>query len=349
MLKKTLLKAFQKMPDKPRPEPHVVRVAREFRLALMAREDAQLQRMAKIYLDIERRLESDIYALVLEVEKIRNAGGIIDVFHIRRMEKFKSLQRQIKIELSRFVDKVALPDIKLEQLAFGEWGVNGSVAAIRASYKIGLGEVFDILPRSAIMAYVGTAGDGSPLKTLLDEAYPQVIDEVVNGLINGMARGINPVQIARDLSKSLDIGLDRITLIARTEQLRAYRISSVAQYRESGVVTGFRRLAAKDERTCLACLALDGTIYKVESEMTDHPRGRCTTVPIVIGAPIPAWQFGPQWFETLPEGTQRTMMGGEKFDLWQAGAFKFEDLAGWSRSDVWGDSPRVKTIKELTE
>lgn len=337
------------MLDNPRPEPEVVRVAREFRLALMAREDAQLQRMAKIYLEIERRLESDIYALVLEVEQIRQNGGIIDVFHIRRLDKFKSLQKQIKNELSRFVTGTALPDIELEQLAFGEWGVKGAVASIRASYSVGLGQVFDILPRSAIQAYVGIAGDGSPLKKLLDEAYPLVIDEVVNGLINGMARGINPVAIAKDLAKTLDIGLDRITLIARTEQLRAYRISSVAQYRESGVVTGFRRLAAKDERTCLACLALDGKIYKVESDMTDHPRGRCTTVPIVIGAPMPAWQFGPQWFQTLPEGTQRTMMGGEKFELWQAGAFKFEDLAGWSRSDVWGDSPRVKTIKELTK
>jgi hypothetical protein len=40
-------------------------------------------------------------------------------------------------------------------------------------------------------------------------------------------------------------------------------------------------------------------------------------------------------------------MGKKKFELWQAGVFRLEDLAVMREDAVWGKEPRVATIAEL--
>ena len=125
-------------------------------------------------------------------------------------------------------------------------------------------------------------------------------------------------------------------------------MATVEGYRESNVVSGFRRLAAKDGRTCLACLMSDGETFDLASDLTDHPNGRCVAVPILVGREPPQWQTGREWFETLPPERQREMMGAERYDAWSRGAFDLSALRRTAHSDVWGDSPRVATLAELT-
>ena len=124
----------------------------------------------------------------------------------------------------------------------------------------------------------------------------------------------------------------------------------------SAVVKGYRRLASKSERTCVACLALDNTLQDTAELLAVHPNDRCSLVPETIsyrdlGLDVPddirEPENGRQWFERQPEATQRDMMGKAKFQAWRDGKFQFGDLATVTQNDTWGPAVSITPLKEL--
>ena len=327
-------------------DPQVIRLLRSFREALLDREDAQLKRMAKQWLEIEQLLENDMLILAREIQEAKFAGLPITEQLIARMERYKILNEQLKREVLKYAKDKAAADIAAEQLAYGLHGIEGASAAIKA---IKSGVMFNLLSTDALTDYIGMLGDGTPLYRLLKEAYPDALDGVIKGLLNGVARGLGPNQIAREMVNGLGLGLDRITLIARTEQLRMWRTSTAKQYEESGVVRHSRRLCMKDKRTCLACLMADGEIIPLKSVLSDHPRGRCTSIPVVVGAPEIRFQLGKDWFLEQNEAIQREMLGDGMYELWQSQGFDISQIGGTAVSKTWGNSPRVKSIQEMRD
>jgi len=327
------------------PDPLVVRLARENRNALLAREDLQMQRMAKQWLAIERSIQNDMLILAQEIVDAKATGKVITEQLIARMDRYKVLNASLKQQVLDYSKNQAAKDITAEQLAYAEHGLDGAMAAIKSQYAFGVS--FNTLSVDQFTDLAGMLGDGTPLNRLLKEAYPQSLDGIVKALLEGTARGIGPAQTAALMARGMGMGLDRITLIARTEQLRAWRTSTAEKYRRSGVVLYSLRVCAKDSRTCMSCLALDGEKVPIDEVLSDHPRGRCTTVPVVIGAPPIVWEHGQEWFMHQSPELQRQMMGTGMYDLWKQNNFPLRKLATFSHSDVWGDSPRVRTLKEM--
>jgi hypothetical protein len=204
---------------------------------------------------------------------------------------------------------------------------------------------FNRINIKAVEAMIGYAGDGSPLNSLLKNEFGVATDGMLQALINGVATGQGADPTARAMMQGVDMGLDRSLLIARTEMNRAYRSGSTEQYRESGVVSGFRRLVSRDE-ACAACLILDGEFLETEDELDCHPNGRCVAIPILEGEPPPEWQLGKDWLSEQPEARQREILGNTRFDMWQGGT-PLESFAGKSHSDEWGDAPMIVPIKDL--
>lgn len=333
-------------------EPTVVRVMREFREQLLAHEDDQLQRMANRWIKLEMGLQDQMNLLARELEDAKLKGSAITEQLLWDNRRYKALNLQVQKEINRYIDGYATPDIEDTQRLFGQLGITGAGDAIKAAYEQYTGVIrpsFHLLPVDAIEAYVGLAGDGSPLRELLKNAYPDAFDGITDALIAGTARGINPVQVAKEMADGMGMGLDRITLIARTEQLRVWRTASVEQYRASGVVKSFKRLAAKQERTCAACLALDGQLIPVGQELTDHPRGRCTTVPVVVGAPDVTWKSGEEWFNEQPPDVQKGIIGDKGWALWHDGKVPFKGFASFEENEIWGASPRTTTLTQLVK
>jgi hypothetical protein len=119
------------------------------------------------------------------------------------------------------------------------------------------------------------------------------------------------------------------------------------QYQQSGLKGYKRRLVTKDDRTCMACLVSDGEIIPIDQVLDDHPRGRCTEVFVIDGAPPIVWNTAQDWFMSQSDETQQAMMGPEKWGLWKDGKFDLQDLRRDNHSSIWGDSPREATIAEL--
>jgi hypothetical protein len=329
----------------PRPDPDVIRVLKEYRAALDAKEAGLMADMATKWLSIEHKLDADISLLAREMADRATTGKAITEQMVWKAERYQIIKNQMEEEIGKYSAGYAAQTITTAQGQYALLGIDAAQAAINVQYGP-MGTYFNKINLNAVQSMIGFAGDGSPLSKLLKASYPDATDGLLKALINGIARGQGPAQTARDMANGMGMGLERALLIARTESARAYRTGSLEQYRESGVVRGFKRLVKK-EKACLACLFRDGETFDLESELDDHPRGKCTAVPNVMGVRDPQWQTGEQWFKTLGAEQQRSMMGDQRYTGWKAGQFGLSDLARITSNDVWGESPRVATLAEL--
>ncbi len=254
------------------PDPLVVQVMRTFRKDLLQREAAQRVQMAQRWQSVERALQDEVNTFV---ERVAADGLTPGQLRSRQfqLDRYASLLAQARREMSRYMDVLA-PQIAEQQRTLGAQGIRAATAAINAITGTRVG--FDVLPIAAIENLVGLAGNGSPLRSLLDASYGAGADGMLQQLINGVALGANPKVIARNMVRNgLSQTLARVMVTARTEPLRVYRESSRQQYQASGVVTHFRRLATRDRRTCPACLFADGEVYELGDTLREHPQGRC--------------------------------------------------------------------------
>jgi hypothetical protein len=330
----------------PRPDPLVVTTLRQFRVALGLREDALVESMAGQWLEIENRLDAQIGLLAREMAELKDAGKPITEQLVWRQQRYQVLKGQMQTEIAKY-NASAVKTIAQAQTFNATLGIDAAQAAINT--QIGpFGTNWNRINVGAVQDMIGFAGDGSPLHSLLAEGYPKAVDGLLKALINGIARGQSPVQTAREMKDGMAGGLQRALVIARTETARAYRMASTEQYRQSGVVRGFRRLVFR-QTACLACLMADGEWFSTAHELDDHPQGKCSCVPLLDGVADPQWETGQQWFKTLSAKEQREKMGPGIYELWQKGDIRLSDLAARQHSETWGDSPRVPSLAELVK
>lgn len=326
----------------------VIETITRFKAALLANEQAQMFQMAQRWLEVERAIEAQIAALAEEYARIRADGRTPSQRDLFAMTRYQSLLAQLQIELRKYTD-YAEALIESQQRNYAQLAIQHAAAAIDASVTDAVGVRFDRLPIAATENMVGLAGDGSPLRQLLVDSWPESAQAMTTELLRSTALGINPRETAHRMTNGTTRTLNRMLTIARTEQLRVYRETSRQAYQASGVVTSYRRLATRDSRTCAGCLAADGQEYELNNEFASHPNCRCALIPVVAGMPMPQpAETTEQWFNRQTEATQRGILGKGRFELWQSGQVGFRDFAAVRQSDTWGDAIVPATLGELT-
>lgn len=332
------------IPSVPPPESDVVRVLNDFRKLTDDRDTEAMRTLADQWFLVENNLENDMFRLAHQMAENRLAGKVITEQMVFLDQRYKILYDNMTAQIDKYatgaVDLIAGSASNMALL-----GVDAANAAIFSSYGP-LGGFWNRLNIRAVEAMVATTGAKGPLRLLLRETFPLSTNGLIKALINGMARGEGAAATAKKMAEGFGMGLERSLLIARTENARAYRFGSVEQYRESGVVRVFMRLVKK-VTACMACLIEDGEVIRLENELTDHPRGKCSAIPWVEGTDPPAWEKGKEWFKRQPEAEQRRRMGNAKYEAWKDDKISLEDLVREHKSKVWGNSPRVTTLKEL--
>jgi len=334
-------------------EPVVVGLTREYRQELVQREAGAVDAMVLRWLDVEAALEADISRLVQQLAERQAAGESITEAQLFRLERMQSLLVQTQQQMSRFMIEAST---RIEGLQAGavEQGLENATSLMGASLEHfdnnpAVALTFNRLGVEATENITALARAGQPLAKLLETAYPQAAQGMITQMINGVALGVNPREVTRRIMRQgLAQGLNHVLLVARDQHLRAYREATRQQYQQSRVVYGYRRLAAKQPgRTCLACLALDGTVYDTGELMALHPQDRCAMLPLVRGlAEIPITQ-GEAYFKTLDRNVQRQWLGAERYELWHAGRIPFRRLAKIVDNETWGPSAQVRPVNEL--
>lgn len=322
------------------PDSEVVTVMRRYKRDLLRLERAQLRDMAQRWLTVERRLQAQIDALALEMADRRRDGRTITAEMLLNERRYRELLVQLTQELERYSDQTEV-QITAQQRRLARLGV---VHAENALTVQGVSAGFNRLPVETVEATAGLAGNGAPLRQLLVQSWPLAADGLTNELVTGVALGYNPRKVARLMAQGATGSLDRMMVIARTEQLRVYRFANRESYRTSGVVTGYKRLATHDSRVCAACLMDEGTLYEVGEEMPEHPQGRCTMVPVVEGIRQPTWTAGADWFVQQSPARQQAILGKGRFDAWQRGELDLVNVAQVVPNATWGPSLRVARL-----
>lgn len=324
------------------PDSDIARLVEAQKRRILARETEMMREMTRRWLEIERALEAEMLKVVTEL------GGetLVTEAMLLRNTRFQKLLYQARAEYGKFADYMdeKISEMQAEALKDG----------IDDAYKVlgvgldgaGLAITFDKLPIGALETMIGLTADGSTLKKLLMDSYGEAVNGIIAEMLTGLAKGLHPTDIAELMANKFGVGLQRALTIARTEQARAYRMASLEQYRNSGVVTQYKRMAKKDDTTCLGCLFSDGEIYETEDEFSEHPNGRCSIIPVVRGVPEPTWETGKEWFENLSEDRQRSILGEARFDLWQSGT-SLDEMTQLVSDPTWGGKVVPTPISEL--
>lgn len=325
--------------------PLVIDLMQGWRADLLRGDEAMQREMAQRWLGVEQALGAQMDALTLELQR---AGGRVTMGQLTRNRRYRALMGQVDDELrkySRFVEGRVID----RQQALLNAAISHSQAAVSAvATEAEMLVQFNRLPVAAVENMVGLTGAGTPVREILADASRDGPEGLTQELIDGIALGRNPVETAR---RALRLGLatsfTRMSTIARTETLRVYRQTTLESYQRSNVVVGYRRLAARDRRTCIGCLFADGRLYALNQPFDEHPAGRCAMVPVLHSVPPVRFETGQEWFRRQPENTQRAMLGPSRWDLWQQGEVTLDDLVTRRWDDTWGGALVPAPVRSL--
>jgi len=230
-------------------------------------------------------------------------------------------------------------------------------AAGKKPANVSIGSSWTNLPDEQLQAFVGFAGDGSPLAELFNKIPQVTTDAMQMALVQGISLGEGPRTVARRVRKAADIGRQRAETIARTEMIRASREAQRQLYTENPSVTGYRRQATQDARVCLACLALSGTLQATDTIMPSHPNCRCVMIPETLSwAEItgdssipdtrPEVATADRILAGLSESEKLAIMGPARFELYKNGK-PLLDMVQVKQDKDWGPTTSVLPLKDI--
>ena len=325
-------------------ESTVARLVRLQKEALLQQEASEMRLLTRRWLEVEKALEAEMLKTALALEQ----EGIVTEAMILRDRRFQNLLYRARAEYAQYADDFEARAINMQEYALSK-GISDATKTLNLSLdEAGLALDFEMLNVEAINTFVGMSADGTPLRNLLMKDYGASVNGMVEALQKGLVLGLNPKKIAEEMANGFGIGLQKALLISRTEMLRAYRMATQEQYRSSEVVTQYKRLAVKDDKTCLGCLMQDGETFENAEDFSEHPNGRCVLVPVVRGGFAPQWTSGKDWLAGLSPERQRGIMGQERYELWQSGAITLDDLSTLRENATWGGSFVPTPLKDLT-
>ncbi len=193
--------------------------------------------------------------------------------------------------------------------------------------------------------------------------YGELIKQTV---LEGIQKGWGPKYTAGKLRQYAEnMPKSAAENLTRTLQLTSYRDASLAMEMMNGAfIIEKVRIATLDQRTCLACVALHGTVLQKGERIDDHYRGRCSEFYRVPGGDLfPStmqsdstpghrrfvpWQNGEDWFASLPsarQALQRSMAATPaKLRAYQAG-HSLSEFIGDYTDDLFGHQVVEQSLK----
>lgn len=345
------------MPIEINPEdPGYLQSAHRFQNRLERNTFRTMRTMTQTWETVERELADRMTAAAERTIEIarQNDYGEVPMWRLAQDRRYAALLNQIDQEIGKYVYR-SQGDIQRNGREAAQLGIEAAQATIEelaagTRFQGTLGVDFDQLNTRQAEQIKAISGPYSQLGKILSSISPLSATGATEALIAGVAQGKNGRAIAKDMRDRMRIGFNRSLLIARDQVNRSFRDNQRQAYSTVPQIQGYKRLAAKNARTCLACIALDGTFYKVNEFMAVHPQDRCTMIPILAGLPPPEWEEGPQWLRSQPEAVQRKVMGNGRFDLWQKAGGQTHLIKDFARIDPnyeWGPSAQIQTLKAM--
>lgn len=354
----------------------IYEVAAEFRSALSRREEAALSAIVEAY----RRA---FVVAETELERYQRAPSSPAVLFQRR--RVASIVRALESEARHWL---AIAGATVAAEAGAARGLGERYAGLVTSRELLVGgargllvaetgalSVGETAGTAALRALAGFLQPGSPLAQLFSDLGEEFTRTARAALERGLALGLHPRQLRRELAEALGGNLARGLTIARTEVLRAYREGTREAWRRRDFVQAWEWQSARDARACAICWVMDGREFALDEPMATHPNCRCTMLPVlpslseiakaygipeVISEPVPSSEgarrlglrprvgSAREAFWELPPQTQRAILGPTRHEALRTGRIDWGDLVGVPPvGGAWGRVPYLRTLKSL--
>ncbi len=333
--------------------PSILSVVADFRTRRLANDKYASQQLIDAYAGVHERLQLQIHALNEQILGRQQDGRPVTRATLKRLERYQELRQQVLREMAQ------LSNLS-EQLIIGSQGymidlgpemARAVVEAQLAAQGTGVWAQWNRLPRGAFNDLVGALSDGSPLRSLIDELPAATASELEEKLLQQVALGWNPRKTAEMLDGAVKLSQTRALTILRTEGTRAFAGSAIETYgANSDILRGWERLCARSTRTCACCWALDGTFYPLSARFDEHPNGRCTPVPVLIGQEqaIQGRKKGPEAFADLGEDDKKRILRTKSgYEAYKRGEAQLRDFVQFRESERWGTTATVRPVSKI--
>lgn len=313
------------------------------RRRIIEREEGAFRELLAVYRELERDLKIQYKEIEKLIRDAKSAGEEITPSWIARSRRLKALIDQVKTEVVRFGGRVTGVVSREQEAAI-------RIAATQTREAIDvvggqLSAVGSLLPRRTIENAVGMMGDGSPMMAYFEKTFaPAVAEKLRSEIVRAAALGTDFRTIARRLVEAGDITRHRALTMARTEVNRVRRATTLEIYRENENITGWEWVAAKSERTCVVCLALDGQIFDIKDGFPQHINCRCTMIAVIRGVERPARTLGKDWFDRQTDEVKEKILGTEAAEAYKRGEVTLADFIGRRVSREFGESVYTKSL-----
>lgn len=211
----------------------------------------------------------------------------------------------------------------------------------------------------AVARLIGYARS-DPWRATLSKYGPDILDIVQNQAIRGIALGWSPLRTAREIRRITEnLPAHQANNLMRTLQLTSYRdATTLHQNANRAIAQQVVRIAARDARTCLSCIAQHGdVIWDSERDggdvpvprVDDHHSGRCTSVVIVKGFSRTV-QSGADWWDSLTPERQAQQVSlarsPGKLEALSNGSITLRDFIHPYTDDTFGPMLREASLMD---
>lgn len=320
----------------------LLRQSEQFRQRVATMEMQATGVLGAAYADVLTQLEGRLDALERRIAERQAAGEPFSPSWLFQQDRYREMIRQTRQLMTQYGQTTATVTTAAQQAAVRAALVDAGrqVAAVAG----GSGETSQMVagwaavPDRTVQSMVGALQESTPLGELLSEFGPDAVADVNRALVRGVGLGLGASDMTRAVVAALGISRARAESIVRTESMRAARTATLAAYKESGVVQGWRWSASLSARTCSACLSRHGNVYPLDVPMQSHQQCRCSASPWLGNDRDVPWESGEEWLARQSKSVQETVLGKEGASLFSGGQLRLSDYERVTPNARWGES-----------
>ena len=206
----------------------------------LALEKSLIQALALLWREMDDELSNDYTAAAYEVsaayENLKPPR-----YELMGLSSYIGMIAHLRSRYDNFTDSAAETIAGYQQQAY-HLGISGAQEALD---ELELDDDWYRMPATEMDSRTGVSSNGIRIGDILRNGMNHVVAGLTSALIAGATFGKTPEQIVLDMKQSATSGLNQAITTGRTEYNRAHREALTEQYRQSGAIAGFRRMAYK--------------------------------------------------------------------------------------------------------
>ena len=234
--------------------------------------DKQIQ---KYYKSLTRQVIADYESLYNQVLVKKAAGEAISPATIYAMDKYWSMNAQLRKRLDKTNSSLVSMLSKLFEISY--WN---SYDAIKIK---GL-KAFKTINNDGVRQVLNSvwAADGKTWSERIWGNLEQLKESLNDGLIHCVVAGKKTSQLKKILQERFNVSHSRADMLVRTELAHIQTVATKQRYMDYGIQE-VQIWASEDERRCPICGKLHEKIYPIGATIPipRHPNCRCCVVPVI--------------------------------------------------------------------